>query len=368
MFAYLAGGLWISIWALQKWSPKFKRVLFHYNIEMSLCFVTVATSIGTEWLIRVGTSHRQRIRNWFSWALLFGLLGVFLSAVLLVYSMLQQVFLLINPIPEASPVLSLAIPLVTVPWQDLGYLWFSLVVSVGFHEFGHALCAAVWEVRTLRTGAFLITAFPGAYVELDQSSKIGFPSIPVLSRLSIASAGVWHNIVLAGVALGLAQFGSLFALPFYSKLAGPVVIAVRDEMTSLQESLPIGTVIISLDQHVISSADDWAMALSEMMGVETGSKFVNTSSNATEFKMNTDRHGYCLSTSLFNMPTADSGYRMESEDCCDFHLNSWHALQCFRFDQADRPPKCISAKSIKSSLSSAPLCKLRMHSNGFLIL
>lgn len=44
------------------------------------------------------------------------------------------------------------------------------MVSVAFHELGHALAAAAHRVRTLSVGVFVVALFPGAYCEIDNNS------------------------------------------------------------------------------------------------------------------------------------------------------------------------------------------------------
>lgn len=126
--------------------------------------------------------------------------------------------------------LTVAIPGVTLPFDQLVYLWIGkshgsdavksrgsqpvvagISLSVGFHEFGHALAAAAMHVRSTSIGFFWILFFPGAYVEIEPN---GFAALAPRQRLRITAAGelgsafgvcfAWPSI-LSGICVDLLQ-------------------------------------------------------------------------------------------------------------------------------------------------------------------
>jgi hypothetical protein len=144
----------------------------------------------------------------------------------------------------STTMLTVAIPGVTLPFDQLLYLWIGkrapvdkrrskarfaagISASVGFHEFGHALSAASLHVRSQSVGFFWVLFFPGAYVEIEQEgfnalrpwqrlriSAAGAlfvcrrcrESCAVISSLVAVVAGIWHNIVLALVSVRCSRF------------------------------------------------------------------------------------------------------------------------------------------------------------------
>lgn len=108
--------------------------------------------------------------------------------------------------PE-RPQLHVLIPGITVPLSHLPILLCGLGLSGVIHEAGHAIAASLESVMVLSTGFHIHLVFPTFFVALSEST---LASLPSPSRLRIATAGAWHNLITWGF---LALFGfSVFSI------------------------------------------------------------------------------------------------------------------------------------------------------------
>jgi len=164
-----------------------------------------------------------------------------------------------KPPPPPEPhesILTIAIPGLTVPWQQFPYLVIAILISVVFHEFGHALAAAAYRVRTSRIGLFWMLFFPGAFVELDETGI--FTKLPPIQRIKITTAGIWHNVILCLFCTFTILSLNILLSPFYAPPIGVGVVNVKhDILPALAASLPKGAIITGLAGEPVSNLDDW---------------------------------------------------------------------------------------------------------------
>ncbi|GJJ12997.1 hypothetical protein Clacol_007246 [Clathrus columnatus] len=101
------------------------------------------------------------------------------------------------------------VPGVNVPFSHLYPIMVALVLCTGIHELGHAIAASLENIPVTRWGYNLFAVIPTAFVEIIPP-KDQLPN----SRLRIASAGVFHNLmtVLLLFLLSSLQMGR-FVLP-----------------------------------------------------------------------------------------------------------------------------------------------------------
>lgn len=76
-------------------------------------------------------------------------------------------------------------------------------------------------------GLFITLAYPGAYVNLQSAY---FETLSIQSTLRVVCAGVWHNAVLAAIALLLLQPGAgpFIASPLFENVEDGVIVAYVD--------------------------------------------------------------------------------------------------------------------------------------------
>lgn len=68
----------------------------------------------------------------------------------------------------------------------------STILSIAFHEFGHAIAAASEGVQMEYVAIFMAVLFPGALVALNYDL---LENLPLFSMLRIYCAGIWHNVM-----------------------------------------------------------------------------------------------------------------------------------------------------------------------------
>ncbi|KAJ3320866.1 Membrane-bound transcription factor site-2 protease [Boothiomyces sp. JEL0866] len=104
--------------------------------------------------------------------------------------------------PISNSPFTIMIPGITIPVSGTLYWAFAMLISAIWHEFGHGIAAANYNVTLLHSGLFIYLILPGAYVSLRASElKMKKP----LHRLAIIAAGPWHNITLALVSKSILE-------------------------------------------------------------------------------------------------------------------------------------------------------------------
>ena len=82
-------------------------------------------------------------------------------------------------------------------------VFLALVIAGLFHEFGHALAAALEKISINGAGAFITFIFPGAFVNI---SSIELSNCDLLPRMRILCAGVWHNLFLCVLMVSMVKY------------------------------------------------------------------------------------------------------------------------------------------------------------------
>lgn len=115
----------------------------------------------------------------------------------------------------------------------MGLYIFSLLLCSVVHELGHAMAAVREDVRFFGIGVIIFFIVPIAFVHLsDEQLK----SLPVKNYLRILCAGIWHNIMLSGVATVLLGGVIFIFSPFFIKNSG---VFIKDIAQVSQISLKV---------------------------------------------------------------------------------------------------------------------------------
>ncbi|WP_457556888.1 site-2 protease family protein [Candidatus Harpocratesius sp.] len=156
--------------------------------------------IRSKWLNKL--FHRIAKKSPKFWKFFWNI-GIVISFILMLYALyffVSNFFqLIINPKPE-NAIMPL-IPGVTIDLPMFTVMIIPLLITITVHEFSHAIAAETDGVQVkssgiLGAGIFFIVGY-GAFVEVDdfQLNSRAFSSG---TRLRVAAAGVWSNIILAG--------------------------------------------------------------------------------------------------------------------------------------------------------------------------
>ncbi|GAA5874133.1 hypothetical protein JCM1840_000361 [Sporobolomyces johnsonii] len=206
--------------------------------------------------------------------------------------------------PSDGLLLRPLIPGLTTPLSTLPMLLLALFVSQAWHELGHALAAASEHIPLVSTGIHLYLFLPTFYVSLPAPASTASQS--PLTNLRITSAGVWHNLGMAGAVWLLSNEGGGASRWMLEKGAmdgvesGVKVVDV-DKHSPLHSHLPPNSLITHLNDLELDSSDSplslWRSHLSR-------------SSSATSVD-DYSSLGWCLPSSSFS-----TSPDLPSSNCC----------------------------------------------------
>ncbi|KAK6740184.1 hypothetical protein RB195_008573 [Necator americanus] len=199
------------------------------------------------------------------------------------------------------------IPGVNLPWSHIPVFMVVLAAAAIIHELGHSSAAKTYNVRVNGFGLFLLGLYPGAFTDIDpESLRRSHPR----HRLEVFGGGIWHNIVLAGVAYLMFLWTPYFLSPFFSQGNGVTVTGV-DSRSGLYGAggLSAGNVVVSIDDCAIRKQEDWRECVRHL---------------------EKEKHGQCVPRSTVEASLATkTSISLDELHCCDDFTNITHAHMCF---------------------------------------
>lgn len=138
------------------------------------------------------------MRAWFS-------VGVYLSLIALVSISLMLLWESIGVFYFRSGFLSawlqnLLTSGLNISIVDTTIIIMSTILSIVFHEFGHAIAAASEGLQIEYVAIFVAVLFPGAFVALNYDL---LQNMPLFSMLRIYCAGIWNNVMVSHAVMHL---------------------------------------------------------------------------------------------------------------------------------------------------------------------
>ena len=330
----IIAGFWLLLFicdsflkTYRPWKARYVQWMELYGITMSFAYVRCYTTGLNRTFFKCVNCSKPLSRAWFGLGTVVGVLLLFVSVCLLVFTPFQA----LRASDPSQRVLAPVMPGVNLPWNEGAYYLLALVLCGIFHEAGHALAASVEQVRVNGFGVFLLFVYPGAFVDLhpDHLSVISFKR-----QLRIYCAGVWHNVVLAVVA-GLVIFSLPWLLcPLYASGEGAAVVSVRKDGPLVDKLVP-GELITSLvggGPCAVGGESQWVECI-EKAGAESQS-------------------GFCVPNQLLDGHPSHLENRTAPEaegrpvECCQRDSPS---DICFRvMDGAEDNYKCLTARTVTS--------------------
>ncbi|KAG2590526.1 hypothetical protein PVAP13_5NG407800 [Panicum virgatum] len=143
--------------------------------------------------------------------------------------------------------------------MDTTIIIISTILSIAFHEFGHAIAAASEGVEIEYVAIFVAVLFPGAFVALNYDL---LQNRPLFSMLRIYCAGIWHNVVLCAVCVLMTSLLPVLLYPLYVSGDGLMVSGIP-RTSPLSEYLSAHDVILSVDGMKITRTDEWIKILNQ---------------------------------------------------------------------------------------------------------
>ncbi|XP_033219290.1 membrane-bound transcription factor site-2 protease [Belonocnema kinseyi] len=307
--------IFVLIGLLHSFLYLFHTILSSCSIPYTNLLRTLQLEIDFLRLRWYTTLFNQTIKNWTTsrkrfWHLWFDT-GICVTILILPLSLLILIQMTSNvlmhqPNPQddnSSQVLQLVIPGVDIPMNEVGFYITALLLSTTFHEMGHALAAVSEDVRLYETGFILFFIISVAYVQICNEKLL---SSPARSQLRIMCAGVWHNIILAMMAMLLLSFGTWLYKPFFSTETGVSVRRMLPNSPLIGSTgLMVHDTIYRINDCSVNNSQEWI--------------------NCVLHTMREPNPGYCASEHFLEK------YKKETSpnECCDSSMIEDHL--CFKF-------------------------------------
>nr|XP_026690055.1 membrane-bound transcription factor site-2 protease isoform X1 [Ciona intestinalis] len=208
----------------------------------------------------------RKLKVWFDAGILFAALAMLSSTILLIHTLVKS-FLDLNiftttPAVPSSQVLTVIVPGVNLPLNDLSYLLTAILLSGILHELGHAVAATREGIEVNGFGIFLFVIYPGAYVDLNSTD---LNRANARKQLRVYCAGVWHNFILCLIACVLIFSLPFMLAPFYSQGGEGVIVTYQAQNSPLQGSsgIMVGDVVQHIGNCHVQESKTWFKCVNE---------------------------------------------------------------------------------------------------------
>ncbi|OQR96625.1 membrane-bound transcription factor site-2 protease-like [Achlya hypogyna] len=291
------------------------------NIHVLPAFVCKEISWFNERVFELGRQFPTALKTWFSVGSVVAAVGMTVGTAYVTWTLIMLVVQKLVSVQVDVPLsdASIMIPGVTMPMNATVYLWATVFLAVSFHEFGHALAAALCEIRIKSVGIFFAVVFPGAYVRFDSYYNVG-----LLDQIKIQSAGIWHNSILCLLCFCQLQLLPFYLSPFFDLNQGMTVISIP-EMSAFEGIVSLGDVIISVDHQPTLNWGQWRAEIDNL------AKLVETK--------DAKDHGYCIPMALLQVHQS----AMTESSCCRPDTDS--DAECFTYNNGAHTT-CLDGKEV----------------------
>ncbi|GCB76031.1 hypothetical protein scyTo_0019835, partial [Scyliorhinus torazame] len=194
----------------------------------------------------------------------FGVVSMFVSMLLLAKTFSQTLALMTaeGPTPENERILQVVVPGVNLPISQMVYFFSAILISGVIHEVGHGVAAVREQVRFNGFGVFIFVIYPGAFVDLYTNH---LQLISPIQQLRVFCAGVWHNFILALMALlGLYSL-PIFLFPLYYTGSGALVTELTENSpASGPRGLSVGDFVKYVENCSVDSVENWHKCIEDI--------------------------------------------------------------------------------------------------------
>ncbi|QEE14838.1 site-2 protease family protein [Promethearchaeum syntrophicum] len=223
------------------------------NVTLFFPFLVLFKSkIFNRFFKKISGKGRRLWKLWWN----IGIIVSFLLMIYAIYFFISNFFALIfNPQPENA--LTPIIPGVTISFPIFSYFILPILFAMTIHEFSHAIAAEIDGVSVKSSGIFgagifLIVGF-GAFVEVDEF-QLYSKNYSIGTRLRVASAGIWSNIVIAGIFfLLLLGFPTIMNVGYHSEGFQVSYVLPYDEGGFNENNLEIGDIVYKINDIVVDN-------------------------------------------------------------------------------------------------------------------
>ncbi|XP_069745591.1 membrane-bound transcription factor site-2 protease isoform X2 [Narcine bancroftii] len=242
----------------------YEECLDKFGISVAPFHIRWQSSFFNRFFLKLGRWRPQFLHLWFNLGMGFGVVFMFVSIILLTKTLSQTLALMSadGPAAENKRILQVVVPGVNLPASQLVYFFSVILISGIIHEIGHGVAAVREQVRFNGFGVFIFVVYPGAFVDLYTNH---LQLISPIQQLRVFCAGVWHNFVLALMALLVLYSLPLFLLPLYYTGIGALITEVTEHSpASGPRGLFAGDLIKYVENCSVYSVEDWHKCMEEI--------------------------------------------------------------------------------------------------------
>ena len=246
-----------------KTNQSYVRMLRSAGLEIGLFSVRWSTTRFNSSLHWVSQLRPGWSVSWFRAGAVVTSILVLPSMILLSVSVIQHLHHIFRHEDSEGEEVMLqpVLPGVNLPSTHLLYYFTSLAMASLFHEAGHAVAGFSVNIRMVSAGLMVLAVFPAAYVELPTDQLMARAA---RHQLTVFSAGVWHNIVLAAAAWSLSLITPLLLAPVYS--TGVTVVTITpDSVVSGPSGLVPGDLITRVQGRPVNTVREFKIVLAEVI-------------------------------------------------------------------------------------------------------
>ncbi|XP_062907378.1 membrane-bound transcription factor site-2 protease isoform X3 [Mobula hypostoma] len=242
----------------------YEECLTKLGISIAPFHIRWQSTFFNRFFLKMGRWKPQFLYLWFSLGMGFGVVFMFISIILLTKTLAQTLAVMSadGTVAENKRILQVVVPGVNLPASQLVYFFTVILISGIIHEIGHGVAAVREQVRFNGFGMFIFVVYPGAFVDLYTNH---LQLISPLQQLRVFCAGVWHNFILALMALLILYSLPLFLLPLYYTGIGALVTEVTENSpASGPRGLFTGDLIKYVEKCSVHCVEDWHKCIEEI--------------------------------------------------------------------------------------------------------
>ncbi|XP_059823704.1 membrane-bound transcription factor site-2 protease isoform X1 [Hypanus sabinus] len=242
----------------------YEECLTKLGISIAPFHIRWQSTFFNRFFLKMGRWKPQFLYLWFSLGMGFGVVFMFISIILLTKTLAQTLAVMSadGTVAENKRILQVVVPGVNLPTSQLVYFFTVILISGIIHEIGHGVAAVREQVRFNGFGMFIFVVYPGAFVDLYTNH---LQLISPIQQLRVFCAGVWHNFILALMALLILYSLPLFLLPLYYTGIGALVTEVTENSpASGPRGLFTGDLIKYVENCSVHCVEDWHKCIEEI--------------------------------------------------------------------------------------------------------
>ncbi|MHA1646648.1 MAG: site-2 protease family protein, partial [Promethearchaeota archaeon] len=208
--------------------------------------------VFNKFFARVARRHKKLWKIWWNIGIVVSFVFMLLALYFFISNLLQ---LIIDPKPE-NAIMPL-IPGVTISLPMFSQFLLPILITVTIHEFSHAIAAETDGVNVKSSGImggglFFILGF-GAFVEVDDF-QLYSSKFKTGTRLRVYAAGVWSNIILAGVLFLIINFYPAISSIAYTGQSDRITSVLSQDSGGFNENnIEIGDIIYQINGTIADS-------------------------------------------------------------------------------------------------------------------